>query len=194
MSKRREYVKIVYDSGFNFGNCALRALARAVYLDTDNEYFNLTIKALVNMKEVEEGLSFYQIKKILNFLVKAGKITIAYYPNTYRLSYLSLVAANPDRDILSHFDGHLSCARKGEILDGYYSQEEIRKEKPTGWWFITKISNKPKTDIEYTERRTYSLGTAGLSYATYRSSNPPVTFNYSHWFDAHVEEFKNQKT
>jgi hypothetical protein len=125
------------DNEFRYGNCVITALSRA--LNIEHRPLILLLKAF-GIESPQQGLDFYQIKRFLNFIcVNNPPYTpIKYFPNTYKLTYLKLIAANTDRSILTHFPGHLSFAKNATIFDGYFDMKDVRTMKPTGWWILDR--------------------------------------------------------
>lgn len=131
---------------FYYGNCALIAIAQA---------FDMPVNALVAVCDAlkmnklgqdykEEGLSFYQCKKIINHLAHSYRCTCTYIPNRSKVTYNQMLLLLNLGKYLTMWDIHLSYAEKGIIYDSYLhhfgsstdKDLDITRIVPTGWWKV----------------------------------------------------------
>lgn len=121
------------DERFIFGTCASHAICGAFGLPS---IAFRTICKLMKIDYKEEGLTFFEIKRIINILTENRCI---YIPNISEVTYSQMLFLLPKRKYLVVFDEHLSFCDKGEIFDTFFCGGNIAKideRIPTGWWRI----------------------------------------------------------
>jgi hypothetical protein len=121
---------------FHFGNCASIAIAQAFSINEDT--LNIVCK-LLKIKNHKEGLSFFEIKKVINALSRQYKPE--YTPNYGNLTYGQMLIVLNKGSYLTMFNEHLSFAINGEVYDSYWFPSlsydvESLQNIPTGWWKI----------------------------------------------------------
>lgn len=118
---------------FNFDCCATLAISSFFQI---NRAAMQALCVVLGYKKWYEGLTFNQIKKLVNLLDYRG--TIRYIPNTASITYEQLVDLFREEILLVMFDEHLSYVKSGIIYDTHlmadWVKEDWLKAKPTGWW------------------------------------------------------------
>ena len=125
---------------FRFGNCATIAICQA--FDISMNAFR-AISKLMKVRYYEDdndedGLSFFECKKLINLLSDSCGCTSKYVHNTEKVTYPQMLLLLNKGKYLTMFDIHLSFAENGEVFDSYYYgwASGFKKAKPTGWWKI----------------------------------------------------------
>lgn len=142
------FLKCKPEFDFKYGNCAKLAICQAfeikdkamsaicIALKMPWETYNTTTTVLD-----ECGMTFFEIKKLINHLCKAYGWENEYQKNYHKVNYVQLLSVHNKGKILSMFDIHLSFAEDGTAYDTYYYNYPLSKmeEKiPTGWWKLTE--------------------------------------------------------
>lgn len=122
--------------GFNFGSCAIIAIAQ--YFGLESKVLLLVSKAL-NIKSPREGLTFKECQKLINFLYKEYNFQKPhpYIPNKLNLTYTELACLYHKNKLIVMFDEHLSYCQYGQVYDSFILNEpylNIMNCKPTGYW------------------------------------------------------------
>lgn len=121
---------------FRYGNCAEIAICQA--FDIPKNALKVILLLMKVDKKKQGGLSFFEIKRLLNTLCEIYPGCSIYCPNRAKVTYYQLMLILTEGRYLVMFDEHLSYACNGEIWDSYFDNEEIEKRKPTGWWKLGK--------------------------------------------------------
>ena len=118
---------------FKFGCCATVAISAAFNM---NAHSIAVVLRLLKFKEWYDGLTFFQIKRLINVLDPVGRWT--YVPNNAQVRYNQLIILFKDKSLIVMFSEHLSYVEKGQIYDSYLinalDREGWINAKPTGWW------------------------------------------------------------
>lgn len=114
---------------FVFGNCAIIAIGQL--FDSRQKWIELMAR-LCGIKEPEDGLTFFECKKVINKIGELfGNQQYEYVTNSTGLTYKQIVWVY-DRGIVM-FDEHLSFFKDKEVFDSYMRPHEMYN-KPTGFW------------------------------------------------------------
>lgn len=120
---------------FCFGNCASTAIASAFKI----EFKALKLICSLLKIDVDNGMSFFECKKLINLIGENYGIYVTYTPNYGKVTYEQMLFLLNKGKYIAMFDEHLSYSENGEIYDSYFRPpwgNDIKKEKPTGWWKI----------------------------------------------------------
>lgn len=119
---------IRYEGDTRFGECAVRAIA--ALFRSHSEWIEL-VANLKGVKNPEQGLNFFECKKVINAVGKLLERRYRYVPNSVGLTYLQVVWLYYDGIVM--FDEHLSFFRGWEVVDDWMSPEGMN-DVPTGFW------------------------------------------------------------
>lgn len=123
---------------FKYGNCACIAISNAFDLNWTS------IKTICKILKIDynEGLTFWECKKVINLLAENSYKIAIYRPNVAVLEYWQLIALMNKGKYLTVFNEHLSYMENGVLYDTYISYQlphektEYLKRKFTGYWEI----------------------------------------------------------
>jgi hypothetical protein len=126
------------NENFRYGGCAVIAIGMCFNISP------LSLKVIGDLLKIniQEGLTYWEICKILSIIERNSWITIKYIPNKSRVTYEQLYCLFPNGKFLVMFNEHLSCMIDGEVIDDWFIQliEEKKLKSlniiPTGWWKI----------------------------------------------------------
>lgn len=135
--KKDEIVAHPSKEQFYFGNCASIAICSAF----DIPYKALKAITILLKLNINDGLSFFECKKIINLLSEAYSKHVEYCPNYSNITFQQQLLVLNKETIITMFDGHLSYSENGEIYDSYMHEDNLAiylKKCPTGWWKLNK--------------------------------------------------------
>lgn len=115
---------------FHFGSCSSIAITQAFAITED---ILIVICKLLKIKKIDAGLSFFEIKKVVNALSRQKKSV--YTPNYANLTFGQMLIVLNKGVYLVMFDEHLSYAKDGTIYDSFICHDDL-DNIPQGWWKI----------------------------------------------------------
>jgi len=133
MTRKTKEITLYRSVDFVYGNCVSRALIKA--FNINDKIFNAICYA-AGIQKPNQGLTYFECKRIINVLCKAYKQKATYYPNYGLVTYGQLAFVLPKSKYIVIFDEHISYLEDDQIFDGWFDKEQIMKRKPTGWWEI----------------------------------------------------------
>jgi len=119
---------------FYYGNCCSLALTQGFDISID---VLLLAFNLLKFKNPNEGLTFFECKKIIEELViwKYHR-KIKYQTNEASITFAQMSVLMKTGKYIVIFDEHMSYLENGVIFDRFYDRKEMYQVKPTGWWKI----------------------------------------------------------
>lgn len=126
-------IKVEPQEGFEFGNCAVSAIAIAFgwgYKPT-----RVAIQ-LCGVECPHLGMTYHEINRVLNKLCSLTGKEVTYIPNKAGVTAAQFGWCRPEGCSILHFSEHLTCLQGGVFKDAYYDAKDFLTIKPTGWWII----------------------------------------------------------
>lgn len=124
---------------FDYGSCAMTAIQLGFGISYDHLKL---ICDLMSIKHPEDGLTFFQCKKIINRIAKSGRTEAIYRPNVAEITYAQLVSVMAGERGIAMFPEHLSYFNDRVVVDSFIHDTnklnilKYMARKPTGWWIL----------------------------------------------------------
>lgn len=135
MKKTKELIIHPSKTEFYFGNCASIAICSAFGIP----YIALRTITFMLKLNINEGLSFFECKEIINLIAKANGKNAEYVPNYTNVTFKQMLLLLNNGKYITMFGNHISYSENGEVYDTYIDnmgQKEREELVPTGWWKI----------------------------------------------------------
>lgn len=127
-------------TSFEYSGCALQAVAFLFKLDKPS--VELLAKVL-KIRKLENGLTTFQIRKLINLIALSQMKRITYEPNHNKISFYEFLHTHPKGRFLINQDYHLSCVINKVVFDNW----DPTSYETLGWWRVESKLKKEERGI-----------------------------------------------
>jgi hypothetical protein len=134
-NKEKKDVKIIDpDDGFEFGNCAVKAISRCFKVKS---VLTETIFGLVGAK-YDDGCTWRECDRCIDSLCRIKGNIYRYTTNKTHITPLRFVKTHKKGKYLLNFPNHLCFISNGIVYDSFLTEWGFKSQKLMGWWELSK--------------------------------------------------------